>query len=139
LRLSRYLRVPTAHRYLRFELAARVLLPLLPPILLGASAWQAVAGRGEYRWLPLPAMATAMVLYATVIGWQARSWQLPLLYGPIHLVMLPVVRAYALLTLGDSRWGTRNVLRPWRAVEAAPVPIVPGPASGPPVTEQAGP
>jgi hyaluronan synthase len=108
LRLPRYPRIPTGHRYLQFELAARVLLPLLPPVLLLAGAYLVLSGRGDARWLPLPAVITAMLLHGVVIGLQARSWTFPLLYGPLHLAVLTLVRLRALLTLADSRWGTRK-------------------------------
>jgi cellulose synthase/poly-beta-1,6-N-acetylglucosamine synthase-like glycosyltransferase len=140
---SRYLQMPSGHRYLRFELAARVLVPLLPPVLLVAGSWVALAGYGETRWLPLLATVIAMLLHGTVIGLQARSWSFPLLYGPIHLGVLSLVRVRALLTLGDSRWGTRNVrnvLRPFRAARPMPtaVPVRTSPVPGPPAAERVG-
>jgi glycosyltransferase involved in cell wall biosynthesis len=119
LRLPRHPRIPTGHRYLRFELGARVLLPLLPPVLLLAGAYLVLSGHGGARWLPLAATATVMALHGVVIGLQARSWTFPLLYGPLHLTVLSWVRLRALFTLADSRWGTRNILRPWRVARPA--------------------
>ncbi len=107
-RRSRYLGWSGAHRYIRFELVARALVPLLPQVLLAASAWFALAGRGVVHLLPLMAMIAVMLLHALVIGLQARSWTFPLLYGPLHLVVLALVRLRALATLADSRWGTRG-------------------------------
>jgi cellulose synthase/poly-beta-1,6-N-acetylglucosamine synthase-like glycosyltransferase len=140
LRRSPFLGLPTGHRYLRFELAARVLLPLLPPVLLGGSAWAALTGRDDLRWVPLLVMVTVMLLLLTAIGLQARSWSFPLLYAPLHLVMLLFVRVRALLTLGNSRWGTRDVLRPWRTVKREPSadPVGARPAPGRPVAERTG-
>jgi N-acetylglucosaminyltransferase len=110
-RRARYLGWSGAHRYVRFELAARALVPLLPPLLLGASAWSALTG-GGIRWLPLLLMVAVVLLHALVIGLQSRSWTFPVLYGPLHLAVLTLVRLRALATLTDSRWGTRGATDP---------------------------
>jgi hyaluronan synthase/N-acetylglucosaminyltransferase len=106
--LARYMGFSGAHRYVRFELAARALVPLLPPVLLAASAWAALTGQGLVRWLPLLAVVVVMVLHALVVGLQSRSWTFPVLYGLLHLGVLTLVRLRALATLTDSRWGTRG-------------------------------
>jgi hypothetical protein len=100
-RRARYLGWSGAHRYVRFELLARALVPMLPQVLLAVIAWSALTG--AVRWLPLLAVVEVMLLHALVVGVQARSWTFPLLYGPLHLVVLAVVRLRALATLTDSR------------------------------------
>jgi N-acetylglucosaminyltransferase len=128
----------SAHRYVRFELVARALLPLLPQVLLLASAWLALTGEGVVRWLPLLAIVVMMLLHALVVGLQAGSWTFPLLYGPLHLVVLALVRLRALATLTDSRWGTRDT-----SDAGGPTPVVavrPGPLPrSQPASERAGP
>jgi N-acetylglucosaminyltransferase len=113
---SRRSELPGAHRYVRFELAARVLVPLLAPAQLSASTGLAMSGDGDGRWLPLLASIGVLLTHAVVIGLQSRSWRFPLLYGPIHLAVLPMVRLRALFTLANSHWGTRQLRRrPWPA------------------------
>jgi N-acetylglucosaminyltransferase len=110
-------KLPGARRYVRFELAARVLVPLLAPALLAACVWAGVAGDASGRWLPLLAMTGVMLAHGAVIGLQSRRWTFPLVYGPLHLTVLTLVRLRALLTLADSHWGTRQLrARSWWVV-----------------------
>jgi N-acetylglucosaminyltransferase len=118
--------LPGAHRYVRFELAARVVIPLLQPGLLYASMSAALVGTGTGRWLPLLAMVGTMLLHAVVVGVQSQSWLFPLHYGFLYLTVMPLVRLRALRTLTDSRWGTREGLKPehsrWARMTAMPTP-----------------
>jgi N-acetylglucosaminyltransferase len=139
-RRARYLGPFGAHRYVRFELAARALVPLLPQVLLVASLWSALTGRDGVHWLPLLALIVVMLTQALVVGLQAGSWTFPLLYGPLHLVVLALVRLRALATLTDSRWGTRGTSEMGGpALTAAPVTPGPPPHSPQPAVERAAP
>jgi glycosyltransferase involved in cell wall biosynthesis len=104
--------LPGAHRYVRFELAARVVIPLLQPGLLGASIWAALVGGAGDRWILLLTTMVAMLLHAFMIGVQSQSWSFPLHYGFLHLTVMPVVRLRALRAITDSRWGTREGVQP---------------------------
>jgi hyaluronan synthase len=118
--------LPGAHRYVRFELAARVVMPLLQPGLLGASIWAALVGGAGDRWILLLTTMVAMLLHAFMIGVQSQSWSFPLHYGFLQLTVMPVVRLRALRAITDSRWGTREGVQPkhgWPArVTALPTP-----------------
>ena len=140
--LARYLGWSGAHRYVRFELAARALVPWLPPVLVAAGAWSALAVPGPVRWLPLLATVVVMLLHALVIGLKSGSFTFPVLYGLIHLTMLTSVRLRALATLTDSRWGTRGDTGPRGRRSSSPsarrVRRSPAPPSSPPAERATG-
>ena len=137
---ARYLGLFGAHRYVRFELAARALVPLLPQVLLAASVWSAMTGHDGIHRLPLLAVVAVMLAHGLVVGLQAGSWTFPLLYGPLHLVVLALVRLRALATLTDSRWGTRVAAETGvPALNAAPVTPGLAPRSPQPAVERATP
>ena len=70
-----------------------------------------------------------MSIPSSIVGVQARSWTFPLLYGPLHLVVLAVVRLRALATLTDSRWGTRGAADGQAPVRPGPPARSPQPAA----------
>jgi glycosyltransferase involved in cell wall biosynthesis len=106
--------LPGAHRYVHFELAARVVLPLLTPGLVGTNVLAALVGEAGDRWRLLLPMVVALLVHALVVGLQSRSVTFPLGYGLLYLTVLPLVRLRALRTLTDSRWGTRERRQPER-------------------------
>ncbi len=108
--LPRMLRI-VARRdpYLRLDLAARSLLPVL--LAGGWLVTMADALRAPER-LPLDAVALAVMALASVglaPSWRQRSgWRFALRYGLVFLLVLLPVRCWAAVTVLWDRWGTRR-------------------------------
>jgi cellulose synthase/poly-beta-1,6-N-acetylglucosamine synthase-like glycosyltransferase len=89
-----------------FHLLARTVLPLLFGLIL-VVAIGGVALGGSYHGA-LAVLAILLVAHFVLVMRQTHDVGFFLGYGLVHVGLLIPVRVMALLTLADSRWGTRD-------------------------------
>jgi len=108
--------------FLRADVLVRLLLPLALGIALPWAAAQLALGGslGGERLLPFVAAAILVQLVSVVV--QTRDVRFLLLYGLVYVGLLIPIRVYALLTLGDNRWGTREITQRLRIRTASTTP-----------------
>lgn len=94
--------------YLKVDLAARLLAPLSLAVVLPWAATQVALGGPPVGQRSLLFVVAAILAQLAAVVMQTRNVPFLLRYGLVYLGVLLPIRVYALATLGDNRWGTRE-------------------------------
>lgn len=95
--------------YIRFDVIVQTLLPMLMSLSVLTAVVYSLVLSPEHLLRYGMFVAIIALLRATygVIRQRRPSFYVFMLYGFVHVVLLVPLRAIALMTLSDSRWGTR--------------------------------
>jgi len=96
------------HPFLAFDVAARTLLPFLLAGALLLSAGEALWAGRELFVYDLSLIGAMVFVHGLMVVLQTRNTRFLVLYGLLYVTVLIPVRLRALLTLGDTRWITRE-------------------------------